>query len=194
MSKVSEHLTDYVIQKGMINEEDRSVYEYGFTIAIELGIFISFCLIISISLHMVVEGILFFVIFSPLRSYAGGLHMEKFWSCFILSCLTFSVILAITNYIQIPMALSFLVLLILELAVYRMYPVENRNRDVDEDENKYFKRKLVTFLGVDTLLGVIFMITKRSGYLQEIVLIFFMVVITMLIGKYGKKNICQKTE
>ena len=89
MRKVAKLLTDYVIKKSMVDEADREVYEYGFVITLEGGLFLVASLFIALKLDMVLEGIFFFVIFSPLRSYAGGLHLEKFWICFVLSCLTY---------------------------------------------------------------------------------------------------------
>ena len=83
MRKVAKLLTDYVIKKSMVDEADREVYEYGFVITLEVGLFLVASLFIALKLDMVLEGIFFFVIFSPLRSYAGGLHLEKFWICFV---------------------------------------------------------------------------------------------------------------
>lgn len=184
MKRIAEVLTDYVIQKGMIKEEDRELYEYGFIMTIEVGLFVLSCLFVSLYLHMLIEGILFFLIFAPLRSYAGGLHLDKFRSCFILSCLTFSGILLIVRYIHIPMLFSFIALFILEAAVYALYPVENINREVDSEENRFFKKKLKIFLAVDLLLAVICAVLKKECYVFLISVTFFMTVITMILGKY----------
>ena len=184
MKRLEEILTDYVIQKGMVKEEDRELYEYGFTMTIEVGLFVLSCLFVSLYLHMLMEGILFFLIFAPLRSYAGGLHLDKFHSCFVLSCLTFSGILLIVRYAHIPMLFSFIALFILEAAVYALYPVENINREVDSEENRFFKKKLKIFLAVDLLLAVICAVLKKECYVFLISVTFFMTVITMILGKY----------
>ena len=184
MKRIAEVLTDYVIQKGMVKEEDRELYEYGFTMTIEVGLFVLSCLFISLYLHMLMEGILIFLIFAPLRSYAGGLHLDKFRSCFILSCLTFSGILLIVRYVHIPMLFSFIALFILEAAVYALYPVENINREVDGEENRYFKKKLTIFLAVDLLLAIICAVLKKECHVFLISVTFFMIVITMILGKY----------
>lgn len=184
MKRLQEVLTDYVIQKGMVKEEDRELYEYGFTMTIEVGLFVLSCLFVSLYLHMLMEGILFFLIFAPLRAYAGGLHLDKFHSCFILSCLTFSGILLIVRYVHIPMLFSFIALFILEAAVYALYPVENINREVDSDENRFFKKKLKIFLVVDLLLAIICAVLKKECYVFLISVTFFMIVITMILGKY----------
>lgn len=40
MRKVAKLLTDYVIKKSMVDEADREVYEYGFVITLEVGLFL----------------------------------------------------------------------------------------------------------------------------------------------------------
>ena len=85
MNKVAGLLASYIIEKGVVKEEYREVYEYGFTILLEMVSFVVFSVAVSLYLHMVLEGILFFVIFILLRSYAGGLHLNNFYACFVLS-------------------------------------------------------------------------------------------------------------
>lgn len=188
MEKVTKALTDYVIRTGMVEQEDRTIYEYGFTITIEVGIFTLFCLFIALYLHMFVEAILFFLIFAPLRSYAGGLHLEKYHSCFVLSCLTFSGVLLIVKHIQVPIWISTITLFVLEMITYILYPVENINRKVDKEENRYFRKKLKLYLLIDIVIAVICIILNSSKELFLIADTFLVVVITMLIGKYKNKN------
>lgn len=194
MEKISKILADYVIHKGMVNEEDRSMYEYGFIITMEVALFAIFCLIMTLHLHMFIEGILFFVIFVPLRSYTGGLHLEKYYSCLILSCITFSGILIVVKHIQMPMWVSVVVLFVLTIFVYMLYPVENINRKVDREENQYFKTKLKRFLFMDMLIAVLCIILKSDSELFLMATVFTVVVITMLIGKYKNKNIYLTSE
>lgn len=106
MGKIAERLADYIIQKGTIKEEEREIYEYGFSIAIEVLLCVITCFSISMMLHTFVEGILFFVIFIPLRSYAGGLHLSSYWSCFSLSCLTFFIIMLLGKYLTLPIYIA----------------------------------------------------------------------------------------
>jgi accessory gene regulator B len=184
MKKVVRLLADYVISKGLVEEEDRAIYEYGFTITIEVGLFILFCLFTTLYLHMFIEGILFLVIFAPLRSYAGGLHLEKYHSCFILSCFTFLGILFAVRYIRTPIWFSFVSLLILATIIYLLYPVENINRKVDKDEDRYFKKKLKLFLFMDTIMAVACIILNNSRALFLIAVTYLVVAITMLMGKH----------
>jgi Membrane protein putatively involved in post-translational modification of the autoinducing quorum-sensing peptide len=184
MQRLSRLFADYVIHKGMVDEAEREIYEYGFMYSLEVGCFVLFCLLVSVSLRMYINGILFFIIFSPLRSYAGGLHLKRYGSCFFLSCLTFSAVLLVVKYAQAPKFFLSIILVALETLVYLMYPVENANRKVDKSEDRYFKAKLKKFLVFDLVTGLFFIVVDKEDYLLQIVAIFMVVVITMLIGKY----------
>lgn len=183
MRSAPEVLTDYVIKNGLVDETDREVYKYGFTISIELGLFIVFSLSVTLYLHMILEGLLFFVIFAPLRSYAGGLHLGKFHSCFILSAFTFLGMLLIVKNIDVSIIVLFIIFLILELCVYVLYPVENINRKVDNDEDRYFKRRLKKCLLANLAIVGICASFKCNRYLLVITITYLMVVVTMVIGK-----------
>lgn len=180
-------LADYVIQKGMIGEDERNIYEYAFQVFFEIGLCILISSIIAGILGMMMEGVLFFIIFIPLRSYAGGLHLESYCSCLCLSCLTFSVILLICKAWYIEAGISFFILLILILGSWMMYPVENANRKVDIEENIYFEKRLRKFLHFDLLIAIICLLANKDRYLLLCMVTFFMVDITMIIGKIKNK-------
>lgn len=184
MNKVAEALTDYVIRKGMVAEQDREIYIYGFTITAEVGLFALFSLFMTVHLHMFMEGILFFIIFIPLRSYAGGLHLKKYHVCFLLSCLTFSAILLHVKYFQFPIHFLLMILCLFEVVVYALYPVENVNREVNSEENTYFKKKLKMYLLLDIIIAAICVVLNKNSYIMVIAETFFIVVVTMILGKY----------
>ena len=188
MDRIAKGLTDYVIRKGMIEETERNIYEYGFTLTMEVGLFVLVSLFLTLYLHMFVEGVLFFVIFAPLRSYAGGLHLEKYHSCFVLSCLTFFGILLTSRYIRIPTYFSLIAFFLLEMSVYAFYPVENINREVDKEEDTYFRKKLKLFLIFDMFIVLVCAALKKDRYIIVIVATFLMVVVTMILGKYKNKK------
>lgn len=184
MEKASKVLADYIIKKGMVEKKDREVYEYGFTIALESSLFVLVCMIASLYLHMTVEGVLFFVIFVPLRSYAGGLHLSKFYSCFALSCLTFWAIMLVAQNVHITMSVLFVIVAILEICVYLLYPVENINRMVNTGENRHFRKKLEKVLFIHLVIAIVCVVLNFNRYIVVIAATYVMVVITMIIGKY----------
>ena len=186
MSRAARALADYVLYKGVINKDEYDMYEYGFQIALETGLSLIISGIIAGLLQMIPEGILFFIVFIPLRSYAGGLHMKKYLHCLILSCLTFSAVLLIVKYVRLPIFILSIAFLVMEIAIYYMYPVENINREVDEAENLFFRQRLIKFLIFDMGIFVFCMFFKKDSYMMDMVVTFFMVTMTMFLGK--RKN------
>lgn len=83
MDRLSTKLTNYILLKGVIEENDFEIYQYGFQRFLELFINIMCSIIIAILLNMKLECIVFFLFFIPLRSYSGGFHMEHYLSCLL---------------------------------------------------------------------------------------------------------------
>lgn len=86
MRKVAKLLTDYVIKKSMVDEADREVYEYGFVITLEVGLFLVASLFIALKLDMVLEGIFllcdFLTIAFLCRWFAFGKILDML--CFVM--------------------------------------------------------------------------------------------------------------
>ena len=78
----------------------------------------------------------------------------------------------------------FVILVSLELLIYYLYPVENVNRQVEAEENRFFKKRLKLFLYIDLFIAIIFILLKKDRYLILVMTTFVMVVITMILGKY----------
>lgn len=60
MRKTASFLTEYIVRKGIIEDNERNIYEYGFLTMLELGTNILLSVIIAGMLHMMFEGLLFF--------------------------------------------------------------------------------------------------------------------------------------
>lgn len=189
MKRLYQALTDYIIVKGVAEETDREMYEYAFEVALELGIFAAATIIIALCLEMFWEGVFFFIIFIPLRSYAGGLHMETFISCFCLSCFVYSGVLLVSKYLEVPGCFSGILMFLLEIMVYKLYPVENVNRSVDEVENAYFKKRLTVFLLLDCGIAGVCLLLKEDRFLLTAAATFLLIVLTMIAGKWKNKNL-----
>ena len=63
MKRVFAFLTDYLIKKGLVQEEDRPIYEYGFQILIEIFLWVLCCTIIAALTCSLIELCIFFIIF-----------------------------------------------------------------------------------------------------------------------------------
>ena len=190
MKSLARILAEYVFNKGMITKEECQEYEYGFVIAMEKGLSLIISLCIAVLMNAIVEAVLFFIIFIPLRKYAGGLHLSKYSYCLILSCLTFSAVMYISKFLQIDSSIALLLIICMDLLIIVMYPVENINRDVDEKENIFFKKRLERNLLINLVIAMVCILFNKRHYLLVIVGTLVMITSTMYIGKikYNKEK------
>lgn len=72
MQKLAIRLTNYVVCKGVVKEEERKVYEYGFQTGLEVSLSFLISILIAALGHMLLEGLLFLAIFIPLRLMREG--------------------------------------------------------------------------------------------------------------------------
>ena len=100
MEKIAKKLTDYYMRKGLINEKDTAIYQFGWQVSIEILISIIESIGIALYLKMFPEMIFLSGIFIPLRTWAGGVHLDRYWKCFVCSVMVLVVGLVSSKYIK----------------------------------------------------------------------------------------------
>ena len=183
MEHLSIILTNYILIKGVIKENDFEIYQYGFQRFLELTINIICSIIIAVLLGMKLECIVFFLFFIPLRSYSGGFHMEHYISCLFLSCLSLTGILCIVKYFSATMLLS-CVLYFTSLAVIKIIgSVNHPNRNVDKEDNLFFSKRTNIILLASLIIFAIFLLLNNTRYLFLEALVFTLMSVSLIIGK-----------
>ena len=189
MEKIAARLTDYIFKKGLITEENYEIYQYGFVCFLEFSIGILSMLIISISVGMFWEGLFFILIFMPLRSFGGGLHLKKFVNCYITSCLILLGTLLIVKYFSPPNIVSLIIVFVFAVVLLLLGPVDHPNREVDADENKVFVRRTVITVFVCMALAIALFVLNKKIYLFLEAVVFTFLLVTNFIGKlYNAKE------
>ncbi len=110
MKYLSEKITDYVIKTGAASEESYAIYQYGFQIGLEMVSCFLTCFCIAIWLHMIPEFGVFTIVFMLLRTYAGGLHLNRFGACFLCSVSVQTLILVINSKFTFPVIFSWILI------------------------------------------------------------------------------------
>lgn len=106
MEKIAERLVNKLLRENLISESMVEVYQYGIVRLLEIGAAVVTGAVICLGMGMLWEGVIFFLFFVPLRSYLGGFHMEKYWQCYIMSCLTLVAVLTITKFVLLDVRVS----------------------------------------------------------------------------------------
>ncbi|MGN0426028.1 MAG: accessory gene regulator B family protein [Acetatifactor sp.] len=97
MERISEQIVWVLIEKGYVERESYEVYKYGLTMCVEIALSFLTTLSICLLFGRLIEGIIFFLVFIPLRTYVGGFHMKSYKGCFALSLGAFLLVLFLSG-------------------------------------------------------------------------------------------------
>lgn len=192
MERLSIAITNYILKKEVISKEDYEIYLYGFQSFLELFLNLLCSLCIAAFLNMEVECLLFFLLFIPLRSFNGGLHLKSYYSCLIFSCATMTVILLIVKYYSLKAPVSFLLYFVFMVLIKLTGAVDHPNRPVDTDENQTFTQKTDRTLFISFLVALGFLFLNLENYIFLEALIYLLVFSTLILSKLTGMNTRRK--
>ena len=184
--RAAEWLTLILINKGIIGEDEKELYMFGFQTGLE---FMS-CLFASLTFALltdhVVEYLVFMLVFMPVRSYTGGFHFDSFLNCFLGSCALIVLVIWMADLKLLNISLTFAGIVVLLILIGKMRPVEHENRRVSEAEEAVFHNILLKVLCCVGVGAILFYVIESRKYLNLIFLTLLSVLISMLIGKVSQ--------
>ena len=77
-----------------------------------------------------------------LRSLSGGRAFEYFWKCFICSVMVQTSILVLNDLFAFSLRNAWGIIIVSSVLILWISPVQNINRELDDDEKAYGKRWL----------------------------------------------------
>lgn len=160
-------IIEYQLHIGTIKKDDENVYQYGYTLLIEMLLNLVLSLIVSGLIGKIKECIIVLIMFIPLRSFCGGYHAKKTWQCVIFSNLSIlSVLIGAELLMQfkIPTLVYIITDIVLGIIVVFFSPVESENNKLNAVERRHFQKYALLIIFIEILIGNAFLI---MGY-QEI--------------------------
>lgn len=119
----------------------------------------------------------------PLRSFAGGYHAKTPARCYILSLIMIAVILAGMKYLPVANIVYYFVLTAAVLIVFLLSPVEDKNKRLDETEQKVYKKRVVIISMVELVICLNFKLINWDSLFITVIYSFVMSSIMLLSGK-----------
>lgn len=176
MEKLSIRITNLLLVKHYIEESQYSIYQYGMQMALEVGLSFITSAIICYIWGKIVEGVIFFSIFIPLRSYLGGFHFKSYKACYICSCVTLVAVLGL-SYLEPDYYISWFILSISALLVFFESLIE-KNHDA---EGRYFYRKICTIIIIILAVGIVVTVAGHASRLFLLACTCALVAITKIL-------------
>ena len=184
------------IIESIYGKEDSKLelYIYGLELLFSSAVSTILLLVLGIVIGALVESIIFIVVFSALRIFAGGFHSRSFILCNLLTVLNFVIVLVIYRYFSeilfspvvfsIVFGLSFIICLFFA-------PVENINNPINYVLQKRHKIKALIVIIIDAIIFIIFVysfkMTQITIMLPTLVSVDVFMVIPLFIIKEEQK-------
>ena len=125
MQNLATLLTDFFIKKGIVPDNEREVYEYGFDITIYTIVSTVGLLIIGALMHRFWYAVIIISIFSIFQTTGGGYHANTHLKCFltmVIILLASLVLTYIPEYSYIPEISSIISVILLLLVPLTLHP------------------------------------------------------------------------
>ena len=173
VGKVSRKVTDRLLSRNAIKDEDYEIYQYGLEQLFTSILNMLTLLVIGSIMGMIWQGIIFVLSFMLLRKYAGGYHASTPLGCYLLTTLIITVALSVMKYFEISILIYLVLLMVSSVIVYMLTPVEAVNKELDKIEKIIYRKKTILTWIVEVSLAIGVFILKH----YEISICIFMAVI-----------------
>lgn len=173
--KALENIVDSLVLNDKCAENDKELVLYGLTMGIEMIIFISTITVLGIAFNLLFQGLIFFVSFTLIRTYAGGYHCNSGKKCYVSSCIIVLIFFIVLKYLSytIMLEISILLLLLSIIIILRFAPVNSNTNLLDDTTKAYFERIMIRNLSIESLLIGFLIVFNQINYVFVISLAIF---------------------
>ena len=189
MDYLANNITDFFVEKKIIDNDMRDVYKYGFELLLADIVNFSLILIISILFRSLVSGLIFLLCFTTLRSFCGGYHAKTHNVCrLVMMCVFLSVLLCGT-FSFIHSIVSVLTLNIISTVTIILFaPVENKNKPLsDKKKLKNRRRSLFTVITYSCVSITLIIAGRNEGVIISLTLLIVSILIIVEKINQGKE-------
>ena len=157
LESVAYRIVNTQIRKGLLKEEDRNIYQYGYQMLMEYCINIATSITIAAFFHAYKIVLVFSLAYFLLRGYAGGYHAKTSIGCFLMSAAVLGAIVAVVRYVS---NISFNKELILAEVVmlpyvFKKMPIPVKNKPISENEKIHFGKMARWVYAVELAVGIV---------------------------------------
>lgn len=159
ISRLSSIITEALCNSQVVDEADRELYVYGFFVLLSQGLFFLISVLFGCIFGTLWESIVFFIMFSTVRCYAGGFHASKESVC--TCCTTAMLFLASMSICVLEktesVSASLYILVISSVVVYLLSPLASEDKPLSINETLEYtriSRVIVIAIGIIAIIGV----------------------------------------
>lgn len=165
ISLLSKIIVRMLAESGQIVEGDKELYEYGCFIVLSQGLFFSLSGLFGLLFGNAWESLVFYILFSVIRCYAGGYHAPNETLCTIftsLALLISSIIIRILDEINLG-TISIAIALVSGIVVFFVGPIDSSKKPLTDKELAYNRKKMRICVIAILFIAVCGVLTNAVG-------------------------------
>ena len=179
--KISGIITDFLLRKNVIKEEEKEIYYYGYETLIYSIWQMLLLLVLGMIMNRIVSTVIFLMVFVSMRKYTGGYHAETRMGCTFMTVVCYVTVLVMTGWVSTTkkgyIILGFFALFCVFIFV-RYVPVVHPEKPLNKMQRRE-SRKKCGLLG--TFYLVILLLTYDVLRIVPYIVLSTMVVTAVLI-------------
>ena len=145
---------------GLVNDENREIYLFGSYQLLMLLINLISMISIGILFHQTAQCLLYMALFIPLRTYAGGYHACSSRKCYVYSTLCIIAAMLIIKLDFLNFTTCYGVATICGVIIFRLAPVEDRNKPLDDVEIIHYRVRSQVVLIIEGMFFIVSLTLK----------------------------------
>lgn len=157
--EISRKLAAKSVSSGIIRQEEEEVYAYAYRLLLSALLSAGSFLLLGALFHRFFPTVFFILSFPILRTFAGGIHAGSYGRCYGYSLLFYMLIILICNWAVLHGSIRnvFVIFLLSAIAITLLAPVEDRNKPLDPQERKRYRRitRIILFFETVVAAGMI---------------------------------------
>lgn len=160
ISRLAKSSACFFVDNNIIKAEDEEVYSYG----MELLLSTVFNFIVAITIALLTRSFLPCLInltaFLTLRVNAGGYHADTHMGCTMTLAFVLLIFIFTVKYLpeNAMMIYSLIMLMISDIIIIMLAPVEHPNKPLNADKRKRLKNRSVIWAGIWTVFCIVFLV------------------------------------
>ncbi|MFQ9857515.1 MAG: accessory gene regulator B family protein [Ruminococcus callidus] len=168
----------------MIQSSTKEVCAYGLRQIFSTIFNAGTMLLIGFLMQMLIEAILFTVIYIPVRVYAGGYHASTPQRCWAFSAIMLWIALCIVKYTpQMYFWVITTLSLIACIVVFLLSPVEDRNKRLDEKEHHVYHIRAIVVMTIEMIVAMLLFALHFTQFVLVLEIAWCSLAVMLLLGK-----------
>lgn len=165
ISALAARIAEALCASATINKDEESLYQYGFALLLSHLFYFAITALFGLLLHVFWESVIFYIMFSFLRSYAGGIHSRSETICMALTIVTFIISIIAIRLLKehFSIVISAILSIVGTTCIVAFAPLDSPEKQLDEYECRYYRKISCAVCFAILLLSILFYICKVQG-------------------------------